>query len=162
MIEPRACRERLNALLHAEYACAGQLVTLLETETAALQGRDIDALETLAADKQALMQHFESLEAQRQALLEQAGFGGSPADVEGCIAWCDGSGQLARGWHLLLERIRRSQHQNRCNGAILEASRRHAQQALAVLRGQAPHGDLYHANGCTTTDNTRGRSIAKA
>lgn len=162
MIDPRQCRLELNDLLRAEYDCASRLGTLLGIEAEALQGRDIDAIEALTGRKQALMQEFESLEAKRQVLLERAGFGGAaPADMEGCIAWCDGSGQLARGWQLLLERIRGSQHQNRRNGAILESSRRHAQQALALLRGQAPQTDLYNPNGSTSAD-TPGRSLAKA
>lgn len=161
MIDPRLCREELTALLRAEHDCAGRLGTLLGTETEALQGRDIDALEDITERKQSLMQTFDSLEARRLALLERAGFGGPQPDVDGCIAWCDDSGHLARGWQLLLERIRQCQHQNRCNGAILESSRRHAQQALALLRGQAPQTDLYTPSGSTAADNT-GRSLAKA
>lgn len=161
MIDPRKCREELNELLRAEYDCAGRLGTLLGIEAEALHGRDIDAIEDIAGRKQALMQSFETLEARRQTLLECAGFGGTQPDVDGCIAWCDSSGQLARGWRLLLERIRRCQHQNRCNGAILESSRRHAQQALGLLRGQTPQPDLYTPTGSTVTD-TLGRSLAKA
>lgn len=161
MIEPRQCREELNELLRAEYVCAGRLDALLGIEAAALQGRDIDAIEELAGRKQALMQEFESLESRRQTLLERAGFGGTQPDVEACIAWCDGSGKLARGWRQLLERIRGCQHQNRCNGAILDSSRRHAQQALALLRGQPPQTDLYNPNGSAASDSL-GRSLAKA
>jgi flagella synthesis protein FlgN len=161
MTDPRECREELNELLRAEYECAGRLGTLLGVEAEALQGRDIDAIEDVAARKHALMQTFESLETRRRDLLERAGFGGAQPDVDGCIAWCDGSGQLARGWRLLLERIRRCQHQNRRNGAVLESSRRHAQQALSLLRGQAPQPDLYTPTGSTATD-THGRSLAKA
>jgi flagellar biosynthesis/type III secretory pathway chaperone len=152
----------LNDLLRAEYDCAGRLGTLLGIEAAALQGRDIDAIEALVDRKQALIQEFESLEARRQSLLKRTGFGGAQPDVEGCIAWCDGSGKLARGWRLLLERIRGCQHQNRCNGAILESSRRHAQQALALLRGQSPHTGLYNPNGASASTDILGRSLAKA
>jgi flagellar biosynthesis protein FlgN len=161
MADPRECREELNELLRAEYDCAGRLGSLLGIETTALHGRDIEAIEALVGRKQALMQEFDSLETRRQALLERAGFGGPQPDVDACIAWCDSSGRLARGWRLLLDRIRDCQHRNRRNGAILESSRRHAQQALALLRGQSPQTDLYNPNGSTATDPL-GRSLAKA
>lgn len=162
MTDPQKCREELNELLRAEYDCAGRLGALLGIEAEALNGRDIDTIETLVGRKQALMQEFESLETRRQALLEHAGFGGPQPDVEGCIAWCDGSGRLARGWRLLLERIRNCQHQNRRNGAVMESSRRHAQQALALLRGQSPQTDLYNPNGASASSDILGRSLAKA
>lgn len=161
MTDPRQCREELNELLRAEYDCAGRLAALLGDETEALNGRDIDAVETLVGRKQTLMQEFEALEARRHALLERAGFGGAQPDIEACIAWCDGSGRLARGWRALLERIRDCQHRNRCNGAVLESSRRHAQQALALLRGQNPQPGLYTPHGASAAD-TLGRSLAKA
>lgn len=162
MTDPRQCRDELNELLRAEYDCAGRLAALLADEAAALNGRDIDAVEALVESKQVLMQEFEALEARRHALLGRAGFGGPQPDIDGCLAWCDGSGRLARGWRALLERIRDCQHRNRCNGAILESSRRHAQQALALLRGQSPQPGLYTPHGESTAAGTLGRSLAKA
>ena len=155
-------RSQLHELLRAEFDCAGRLHAVLAAEADALVNRDVDTLERLVGDKQGLMQTFEDLELRKQQILEQTGFGGTEQHVEACIDWCDDSGQLKRGWHLLMERIRRCQHQNRINGATLDSSRRHAQQALAILRGQPVAAPLYNPAGATALNGDNGRSLAKA
>jgi flagellar biosynthesis/type III secretory pathway chaperone len=153
---------QLHDLLHAEFDCAGQLHTVLAAEAEALANRDVDSLERLVGDKHGLMQTFETLEHRKRLILEQAGFGNAEQGVEDFIDWCDENGQLKHGWRLLLERVRRCQHQNRINGATLDSSRRHAQQALAVLRGQAVTTPLYNPTGATAPHEDGGRSLAKA
>ncbi|MBI5461099.1 MAG: flagellar protein FlgN [Gammaproteobacteria bacterium] len=155
-------RSQMLDLLRAEFDCAGQLHATLTAEAEALASRDVDRLERLVGDKQALMQTFEALELRKQQILEQTGFSGANRDIEACIDWCDDRGQLKRGWHLLLERIRRCQQQNRINGATLDSSRRHAQQALAILRGQPIAVPLYNPTGSTALNEDNGRSLAKA
>ncbi|MBU2477690.1 MAG: flagellar protein FlgN, partial [Gammaproteobacteria bacterium] len=97
-----------------------------------------------------------------QRLLQSAGFGTARTDVEACISWCDTNGRLKKGWRLLLERIQLAQQKNRVNGATLEATRSHAQQALALLRGQSPESPLYNPTGNTGVNHLAGRSLAKA
>lgn len=155
-------RRQLHDLLRAEFDCAGQLHTVLVAEADALANRDVDALERLVGDKQGLMQTFDALEHRKQQLLEQTGFDAADADIVSCIDWCDDTGQLKRGWQLLLERVRRCQQQNRINGATLDSSRRHAQQALAILRGQPITTPLYNPAGTTALNEASGRSLAKA
>lgn len=156
------CRHRLNELLRAQYTCAGQLQSVLQAETEALLTRNLDELEHLIGEKQRLTQQLEHLAADQQRLLGEYGHGGDPAGIEACIAWCDDTGLLLRGWKALLERIRNCQQQNRVNGVALESSRRHAQHVLGILRGQAPLPDLYSAAGTTAQAGTAGRSLAKA
>lgn len=161
MSDRQHSRRQLHDLLRAEFDCAGQLQTVLAAEAEALANRNVDALEHIVGNKQDLMQAFNGLEYRTQQILEQTGFGAGKQGIEACIDWCDDSGQLKRGWQLLLERIRRCQHQNRINGAILDSSRRHAQEALAILRGQPITTPLYNPTGATLNE-TSGRSLAKA
>ena len=162
MSDRQHCRSQLHALLRAEYDCAGKLEAVLVAEADALTNRDVDVLERLVGDKHSLMHAFETLEHRKQQILEQAGFAGASQDIETCLDWCDDRGQLKRGWHLLLERLAVCQQQNRINGATLELSRRHAQQALSILRGQSAPVPLYNPTGASMPGNDGGRSLAKA
>lgn len=162
MSERQQCRHRLNELLRAEYDCAGRLQSILQAEAEALVGRDLDALEQLVGEKHQLMQRFEQLDSDKQRLLQSHGHSGDQAGIEACIAWCDETGQLLRGWKALMERVRNCQQQNRVNGVSLDASRRHAQHALNILRGQSPLPDLYSPAGMSSQPGAAGRSLAKA
>ncbi|MFA7387612.1 MAG: flagellar protein FlgN [Thiohalobacteraceae bacterium] len=163
MADREHIRTRIQPLLRAEYACAGRLNRLLDAETQALVARDVDAIERLIEDKQSVLQEFETLEAQMQQLLHDAGFAGAARpDVEGCLNWCDDRGTLIRGWRLVLERVRHAQQQNRINGATLESARRHAQHAVAILRGQVPEVDVYNPAGATAANVAASRTLAKA
>lgn len=162
MTDRQSCHTELDSLLHAEYVCTGKLNTLLSAESEALIARDVDTLEQLVKDKHELLQTFGQLEERLQQLLQSAGFGTERTDVEACIGWCDNNGRLKKGWRLLLERIQLAQQKNRVNGATLEATRSHAQQALALLRGQSPESPLYNPTGNTGVNHLAGRSLAKA
>ena len=162
MRDLQQCRLRLNELLRAEYECAGRLQSVLLTEAEALEGRDLDALEQLVGEKHQLMQRFEQLDSDKLRLLQSQGYDGDQAGIEACIAWCDETGQLLRGWRSLMERLRNCQQQNRVNGITLDASRRHAQHALNLLRGESSLPDLYSPAGITSQPGAAGRSLAKA
>jgi flagellar biosynthesis/type III secretory pathway chaperone len=155
-------RTLLYPLLRAEYDCAGRLNRLLGAETQALVTRDVETIERLIEDKQSLLQEFEALETRMQRLLRDAGFGGERPDIEACLTWCDEQGGLFRGWQLVLERVRQVQQQNRVNGVTLEAARRHAQQAVSVLRGEVPQMEVYNPAGSTASNIAGSRTIAKA
>lgn len=162
MTDRQQCQHRLNELLRAEFDCAGRLQSTLLAEAEALLARDADALEHAVGEKHRLMQRLEQLDADKRQLLESHGFGNDPAGVEACIAWCDDTGHLLRGWNSLLERVRHCQQQNRVNGVTLESSRRHAQHVLNILRGQSPPPELYNPTGMTAHPGDVGRSLAKA
>jgi flagellar biosynthesis/type III secretory pathway chaperone len=165
MSDRQHCHKQMHDLLRAEYDCAGKLQRVLAAETEALTQRDVDALERLVGDKHDLMQSFDALELRKQQILEQAGFGSATRDIEACLAcldWCDDHGQLRRGWQLLLDRLAQCQHQNRINGATLDSSRRYAQQALSILRGESAPVSLYNPTGASTSGHDNGRSLAKA
>jgi len=162
MSDRRQIHDRLRLLLTEEIECAIRLEALLEAEREALNGRDTAAVERLVQDKQALLQAFEALETRRNELVAAAGFSRDRAGLEACIAWCDEQGRLGRLWSELMERIRRCQHLNRRNGAVVDISRRHVQQALTLLRGQTPVTPLYSPAGSTQGAGIPGRTLAKA
>lgn len=152
----------MHDLLRAEYDCAGKLLAILSAETEALISRDLEALEHLVGSKHDLMQRFEALELRKQQLLEQSGFGSASQGIEACLDWCDERGQLQRGWRLLLDRLAHCQQHNRSNGATLDSSRRFAQQALSILRGESAPVSLYNPTGASSSSHDGGRCLAKA
>ncbi|MFZ5620692.1 MAG: flagella synthesis protein FlgN [Pseudomonadota bacterium] len=156
------CHDQLHLLLSEELQCAVRLESLLTAEGEALTGRDIEPVERLVRDKQTLLQEFEALEARRHELVAAAGFAPDRAGLEACIAHCDSRGRLAHIWSELMARIRRCQHLNRRNGAVVDISRRHVQQTLTLLRGQSPATPLYSPAGSTTGTGIPGRTLAKA
>lgn len=162
MPNPSQFRDQLQPLLTEELQCAVRLEALLAAEKDALQGRDIEPVERLVRDKHALLREFETLEARRHQLLAAAGFSSDRAGLEACIAWCDSQGRIGPVWSQLMARIRQCQHLNRGNGAVVDVSRRHIQQTLTLLRGQAPVTALYDPAGSATGTGIPGRTLAKA
>jgi len=154
--------DRLHLLLTEEIECAVRLEALLEAEGDALNGRDTATVERLVQDKQALLQTFESLETRRNGLVATAGFSRDRAGLEACIAGCDEQGRLGRIWSELMDHVRWCQQLNRRNGAVVDISRRHVQQALTLLRGQTPVTPLYSPAGSTQGAGIPGRTLAKA
>ncbi len=155
-------RSQLSALFQAELDCAARLDALLAAEANALASRDADAMEQVIADKHAVTREFEVLETQRKQLVSSSGFSDDPIGMDACIAWCDEGGEIAGHWQGLMSRISNCQHQNRINGAQVDANRRYVQQALSLLRGQAPQTSLYNATGANTSSGIPGRTLAKA
>lgn len=156
---PDPCRRQLATVLRQQQACCEQLLSILGDEAAALADRDADRLEQLITAKNSLMQTFEGLETQRVQCLSAAGF--KPDQMQACLAWCDRDNLLAQSWHKLLDSLRSCQHENRKIGATVEASRRHVQQVLGLLRGQSPQANLYSASGTQTTPFAASRPLAK-
>lgn len=156
------CRDQLLLLLTEELQYAIRLEALLTAEGDALTGRDIERVEGLVREKQTLLQAFEDLEVRRHEQVAAAGFSADRAGLEDCIAWCDSQGRLARLWSELMVHIRQCQQLNRRNGAVVDVSRRHVQQTLTLLRGQAPATALYSPAGSTTDSGIPGRTLAKA
>lgn len=156
-----AIRPALARLLQEQLDAAGRLNTLLEQEQNALTQVDPATVETLAAEKQQLLERLEDRERQRLELLASAGYAPGNPGMTAFLRANDPDGVLGAKWDRLLSEVRRCRDQNRCNGGILEMTRVRLQHALDILRGQLPGGPGYGPKGKPVGHNER-RSIAKA
>ena len=65
-------------------------------------------------------------------------------------------------WQKLLTLAKNCHHQNQLNGGIINTTKRHVEQATAILHGKQPSSELrYGSTGETVSENQR-RSLAKA
>lgn len=135
-----------NRLLAREVKAAGHLLRLLEDEFEALQGRDPERLLAAVAAKERCARSLERLTRRHRSLLD-SGPAGDPARET-----------LGRELQRLAEACRR---QNAANGRLVEARRRHAEQALAILRGQPPEPGGYDPRG-RPVHRPEPRSLSKA
>ncbi len=138
--------DELNRVLAQEIQAAGHLLRLLEDEHAALRGDDPDRLLEAVAAKERCAQSLERLTRRHRALLAGRAADTVPEDALG--------EELQR----LAEACRR---QNAANGRLVEARRRHAEQALAILRGQSPGTAGYDPRGRPLMP-TASRDLSKA
>jgi len=143
-------QQSLEAVLSEEVLCTEHLLKSLESERAALTRRDSNALGRSTEEKLAHVQKLETLERDRERLLSELGFTGDPEQL---AEWLDHQPQAARGlrelWQQVLANTRACRTSNLTNGGILEASRQHVEQALAVLRGHTGSASTYDPNGAT-------------
>lgn len=153
---------RMSPLIEAELACSDALLASLVSEREALAAGDAARIQSEATAKAEKVERLEALERQRTDLIREAGYEPSdPAQMEACLRTCDPPGTLVRTWSSVLERMRRCQAENLVNGGIIELSRRHAERALHVLRGEAPDPDVYQSSGNMASANGR-RPLGKA
>ncbi len=140
-------QQTLQMVLAAEAACSGELLACLATEREALVNRDMPRVEATTAQKLQLSQQLEELERQRAALVTGLGFGPGGDDLRDCYSRLPQAEDCQRLWQLILDNLRACRHGNLTNGGILEASRQHVEQALAILRGQTDAPGLYSPDG---------------
>ncbi len=140
-------QQALQTVLAAEAACSGQLLACLASERAALVQRDMPRVEQTTAEKLQLSQQLEALERQREALVTGLGFGADSLDE--CYGRLPQANDCRRLWQLIIDNLRACRDGNLTNGGILEASRQHVEQALAILRGQTGAPEVYRPDGDT-------------
>ena len=139
---------------------AGELLSCLQRENRLLQGPDVNALHQLNGEKSGLLVQIEALDRKRAELLAGLGFTDDPEGMKRLLATTPKPLGLETVWRELRDTLEACQRQNQINGGAIELSRRHAQQALILLRGD-PNGNLYDQRGdsCNRPD---GRSLARA
>lgn len=109
-----------------------QLVQALETERAALDGGDTEALGLAGTRKQALMQQLEQLDAERRQLAREQPQAGAAPDP---------------AWAAIVQSLRHCHRLNQRNGGIVNQRLQLVRQALAVLTGADGGGGLYGRSG---------------
>lgn len=147
-------QNRLAAVLDRQIALATELASLLDTERAALSGTAADEVSRRAAEKLALLQSLEQLEAERAGLCQGMAALGAPSsdDLPGT------SDAIRQRWHALLAVAKSCRDANEVNGYIINARHHQVRQLIDVLRGGA--AVTYGPQGKTTT--TALRALAQA
>lgn len=158
-------RAQFIAALEAEHAAFEEFVGVLESESAALAGNDIDALPALARAKSDKVVLLSRMFEERRAFMRAAGF---EADRAGMAQWmivqggADGA-RLSKLWASLLERAAHAQQLNEANGALIDTRLRFNQSALAALQAAAQNTAGYGPDGTTTLSSGRsGRDFGTA
>ena len=149
--------------MHRENDVVARLYQLLKTEFDQLSRRDIERIEETLEAKQALLSELEALSEMRYRILAENGFSADKDGHDAFINSVEGSGgdALRASWQALQQTLEDCQQQNQVNGQVLEASRRGAEQALAVLLGKdGTQPTLYNEKG-STEPSLSGRSHIK-
>jgi flagellar biosynthesis/type III secretory pathway chaperone len=126
-----------------------KLVTLLQQEQTALTQNDFAALETLAHDKETISAQIEQLEKQRHTLCGQLKIDSDFAGIKSYITGVSTKllARLEQQWDKISTLGSQCASQNQVNGILVAHQQRHAQQALAILRGVTGNDEIYSATG---------------
>ena len=152
----------LSNLLQNEIATVSELYDLLLQEYAALQVRDLRALQQTTASKRNCTSRLHALIRQRQHYLLAQAIGTDAVHRKNHLESAEPANcrQQDALWAALKEVAIRAQYQNELNGAIITTSRGHVGRALTILHGRDPQGCLYD-RGAQTTFGSSHRSLAK-
>lgn len=141
--------EQLFAQLSELAQQLASLATLLQQEQTALTQKDFAALETIAQDKEMLSAQIEQLEKQRHVLCSQLKIHSDFASIKTYITGVSGKllARLEQQWDKISTLGSQCTSQNQVNGVLVAHQQRHAQQALAILRGINGNDETYSASG---------------
>jgi flagellar biosynthesis/type III secretory pathway chaperone len=118
-------------------ACAQALLVILQREHAALLSGDLEQIELIVQEKRLAVASLESLGQERDKDTVHT----TNPQLQSIAADC----------------VRL----NEINGGMVEASLRHTQHVLAILKGQSQEADLYSRAG-TTLNTSRPRPLTSA
>ena len=158
---PDTCQFSMNMLLKQEAGLTRELSALLDTEYAAITGRDFTAFEQTVHEKAMTVEQLDLLEQERIAMIESAGFDPGPDGIVNFFGWCDSSNNITPHWETLLDLVGKCRDQNRRNHQLIELCSRHTRETLRILRGEEAQPDLYQPDGDTGSGHDN-RSLARA
>ncbi len=124
--------DALASVLDDMQQAAAQLLRVLEAERTALDTTSAEALDQAGAQKQALMQQLEQLDAERQLLCRE-----QPAR----------QAALESEWVRVVQALRRCHTLNQRNGSTVNQRLTQVRQALAILTGHPGESELYGRSG---------------
>jgi len=137
-------------------ACSEQLLAMLERERNALSNQSAKELENTAFEKKLLADIIDKQTKECSQRLEQEGYGQGPQSISTFIQQAtaeDAQQELSTLWQSLQENLGHCQDKNRLNGRVLESSQKRIKQAIDILHGQTPDGELYGRAGKTVSDS---------
>jgi len=137
----------LAAVVEDLHRSVTELAATLATEREALVAADAAALDRAGAQKQALMQQLEQLDAERVQLLK----------VEPSAA-----AQVEPRWREVLELLRGCHEMNQRNGSLVSQRLIQVREALAVLSGQGGDARGLYGPGGEVRTALRSHHLASA
>ncbi|MCK5639615.1 MAG: flagellar protein FlgN [Gammaproteobacteria bacterium] len=155
---------QLREQMRQEVDCLDCLQDILTQEYEHLKSRRVEALESLARDKQQLIIQLEQFSQQTAQLLQQTGATADKAGLEDFLSSMEKSLRevMLDEWEQMHEKLFECQQQNQLNGMIIEGKQRNATQALAILTGrQVPQNELYNQKGASESP-LDARALAEA
>lgn len=148
-MRPNSQATKLN-ILKNEISAVNFLLTILQEEFDALNNQaSPEEILNLAARKEVMLTTIEELSNNRVVLLPIS-------DPELLTEPCNSL------WKKLLEAAGACQKQNQVNGAIINTTRRHAEQATNILNGIQPATELHYDSSGETISGHQPRTLAKA
>lgn len=136
----------LKAAVEEMRLAVEQLIDALQTERAALESADVQALNSTGAAKHALMLRLEQLDGERMQLSQGA---------------ADASRTLAPKWQEILQSLRACEQLNQRNGYLVGIRLQQVRKALAVLTGNDTEASVYGRAGELHT-SLRSQPLAEA
>lgn len=135
----------LTTVLDDMQQAVAELASVLEAESHAIRGADVEALDQAGARKQGLMQQLEKLDAERVPL------------AQGCAADPARDAQ----WQQVLDSLRHCRELNQRNGSVVGQRLGHVRQALSILTGRSSDASVYGRSGALYS-KPRSQTLAEA
>ena len=128
-----------------------QLLLALNKEHQALSDNDLKSVQTIAEEKILLMEHLDDLNKERRSLLEDAGLDITSTGIEDFFLNSNSprAPQMKALWGEISNLSRQCDKQNNINGIVIEANRRHTENALSILQGKSQNTELYSKKGAS-------------
>jgi flagellar biosynthesis protein FlgN len=146
-VDAALTRDTLARLLAEENAALSEFAVLLDKEHAALRGRDIDALETLADARQASVIKLLKIEEERRSLCSMLGYDTDLAGLAKLLAWCDPAHTLGKRYAECATRARDCRDLNIRNGVLVGAQIKRVEGLLGAMTGASAEPRAYGPRG---------------
>jgi len=144
--------ENLLQLINDDLAPAEQLLGLLQDESIALKGRDMQVLENILARKQSLIILLEQHGRRRSEILASLGLATNRSGLESLASHSSVGTQLLAQSDALNQLLAKCQAANLLNGQSIQTQQAITANQLRILHGgEAP--SLYDARGTTSMLN---------
>ena len=140
-------RDTLGRLLAEENAALSDFAALFDKENAALRGRDIDALESLADARQASVVRLLKIEEERRSLCSMLGYDSDLAGLAKLLAWCDPAHTLGKAYAECASRARDCRDLNTRNGVLVGAQIKRVEGLLGAMTGASAEPRAYGPRG---------------
>lgn len=128
-----------------------QLLNALNNEHKALSENDLQSVQTIAEEKILLMEHLEDLNKERRTLLETAGLDITSTGIADFFQNSNSprAPQMKALWEAISTLSSQCEKQNNINGIVIEANKRHTENALSILQGKQQKTELYSKKGAS-------------
>ena len=153
-------RDTLGRLLAEENAALGAFAALLDKEHAALRGRDIEALESLADARQASVVKLLKIEEERRGLCSMHGYESDLTGLSRLLAWCDPAHTLGKAYAECASRARDCRDLNTRNGVLVGAQIKRVEGLLGAMTGTSAEPRAYGPRGQSSPYASSGKVLS--